>query len=73
MKKIVECISVNHIYIATSMLDLSKVLMQDFHCNYIKIKCVDKAELLLIDTDSLLYKTEAKNVYEFFFEIIWLR
>ena len=26
----------------------------------------DKAEMLLIDTDSLTYKTEAENVYENF-------
>ena len=54
------------------MLDLSNVLMQDFCCNYIKIKYGDKTELLLTDTDSLLDKTEAKNVYEIFFEIMWL-
>ena len=59
-------------YITTSMLDLSKALMQDFCCNYIKIKYGDKTELLLTNTDSLLDKTEVKNVYEVFFEIMWL-
>ena len=54
------------------MLDLSNVLMQDFCCNYIKIKYGDKTELLLKDTDSLLVKKEAKNVYEDFFYIMWL-
>ena len=54
------------------MLDLSNVLMQDFCCNYIKIKYGDKTELLLTDTDSLLDKLEAKNVYEVFFEIMLL-
>ena len=37
------------------MLDLNKVLMQDFHPNYIKNKHVDKAEMLLTDTDSLIW------------------
>ena len=34
--------------------------MQDFHYNYIK----NKYEMLLADTDSLLYKIETENVYE---------
>ena len=35
------------IYIGTRILDLSKVLMQDFHYNCIKNKYDDKAEMLL--------------------------
>ena len=50
----------------TSILDLSKVLMQDFCYNYIKNKYGDKAESLLTDTDSLVYKIESENVYEDF-------
>ena len=50
------------IYIGTSILDLSKVLMQEFHCNYIKSKYSGKAEMLLTDTDSLMYKIEIENV-----------
>ena len=52
------------IYIRTNILDLSKVLMQDFHHNYIKNKYGDKAEMLLRDSDSLIYKVEAENIYE---------
>ena len=48
------------------MLNLSKVLMQDFHCIYIKIKSCDKVEMLLADSDSLIYKIEAENVYDNF-------
>ena len=29
--------------------------MQDFYLSYVKVKYVDKAETLLIDTDSLMY------------------
>ena len=50
------------IYIGTSISDLSKVLVQDFYYNYIK-KYVDKAEMLLTDTGSLIYKIETENVY----------
>ena len=56
------------IYIGTSILDLSKVLMQNFHYNYIKNKYGDDAEMLLTDSDSLIYKIEARNVYEKFYK-----
>ena len=42
------------------MLDLSKVLIQDFHYDYIKIKYGDKAEVFLADTDSLMDKLKLK-------------
>ena len=47
----------------TSILDLSKVLMQNFHCNYINSKYGDKANMIITDTDSLMYKIEDENVY----------
>ena len=56
------------IYIGTSILDLSKVLMQNFHYNYIKNKYGDDAEMLLTDSDSLIYNIEARNVYEKFYK-----
>ena len=52
------------IYIGTNILDLSKVLMQDFDYNYIKNIYGDKFEMLLTNTDSLMYKVEAEKVYE---------
>ena len=51
------------VYIGTSILNLSKILMQDFHYNYIKNKYGDKTEMLLTDTDNFVYKTETENVY----------
>ena len=38
--------------------------MQDFHCNYIRNIYDDKTEMLLTDTDGLMCKIEAENVYE---------
>ena len=39
---------------------LSEILVQDFNFNYIKNKYGDKAEMLLIETDSITYKSKVK-------------
>ena len=52
------------IYTGASIMNLTKVLIQDFHHNYIKNKYGIKAEMLLTDTDSFMYKIETENIYE---------
>ena len=54
------------IYIGFSILDLTKLLMYEFHYGYIKRKYT--AKLLFTDTDSLVYEIETKDVYEDFCE-----
>ena len=46
------------------ILELSKVSMYEFHCDYIKNKYDDKSKLLLTDNDSLMYEIKIQNVYE---------
>ena len=46
------------------ILDLSKVLMYEFHYDYIKNRYDNKSKLLLTDTDSLLYEIKTEDVYE---------
>ena len=52
------------IHVRFSILDLSKLLMYEFHYNYIKRKC--NANLLFTDIDSLVYQIEINDVYEDF-------
>ena len=50
------------IYVGFSILELSKLLMCKFHYDYVCNK--HDAQLLFIDTDSLVYEIKSENVYE---------
>ena len=48
------------------ILELSKVLMYEFHYDYIKNKYGNNSRLLFTGTDSLMYEIKTKDVYKDF-------
>ena len=65
--EIIPCLTRNKpVYVGFSILDLSKLLMYEFHYKYIKSKF--NASLLFTDTGSLVYEIKAEDVYEDFYE-----
>ena len=54
------------VYIVMCKLELSTVLMNEFHYDYIKNKYGRNSRLLFTDTDSLMYETKTEDVYEDF-------
>ncbi|GBN38833.1 hypothetical protein AVEN_265114-1 [Araneus ventricosus] len=52
------------IFVGFSILDISKILMNDFHFNFIKKTYDNGAKLLFTDTDSLYYHIPTEDVYK---------
>ena len=52
------------VYLGMCILDLSKIIMFDFHYKYIKPKYGNKAKLLFTDTDSFLYEIQTEDFYK---------
>jgi len=51
------------VYLGISILDISKMLMYDFHYNYMKKKYAENSKLLMTDTDSLMYEIKTEDFY----------
>ena len=51
------------VYFEMCKVDLSKVLMYEFHYDYIKMKYGNKLRLLFTATDSLMYEIKINDVY----------
>ncbi|VDI48620.1 Hypothetical predicted protein [Mytilus galloprovincialis] len=52
------------IYLGACILDISKLLMYDFHYGFVRKMYGDKARLLFTDTDSLAYEIQTDDFYK---------
>lgn len=50
------------VYIGQTILDLSKLVMYDFHYNFMRKMYGENINLLFTDTDSLMYEIETSNL-----------
>lgn len=63
--KIKECVTLDRpAFVGACILDLSKILMYDFHYNTIKKIYGDKVKLLFTDTDNLCYEITIEDAYK---------
>ena len=51
------------VYLDQAILDLSKILMYEFHYDYMRPKYTDRLQLCYMDTDSLIYHIKTKDFY----------
>ena len=61
------------VYQELSILELSKILMQDFWYDYVKAKYVEEAKLCYMDTDSFTLYIKADGSYKFIAEDVKTR
>jgi len=52
------------VYLGMSILEISKTPMNDFHYINMKVKYGDYCELLMTDTDSLMYEVKTEDFYK---------
>ena len=52
------------VYLGQAILDLSKIVMYEFHYNYMAPKYGKKLDLFYMDTDSLIYNIETEDFYK---------
>jgi len=63
MKK-TELVFNKPVYLGRSILDISKMLMNNFHYNYIKKMCGSKPILLMTDADSFMFEIKTGDFFK---------
>ena len=52
------------VYLGQAILDLSKLIMYEFHCDYMLPKYGENIKLCYMDTDSFVYDIETEDFYQ---------
>ena len=52
------------VYLGLLILELSKIFMYEFWCNYLKPKYGEKAKLRYMDTDRLIVYIKTDDIYK---------
>ena len=52
------------VYLGQAILDLSKIVMYEFHYDYMKQKYPEGLTLCYMDTDTLIYDIETEDFYK---------
>ena len=52
------------VYVGATILELSKIIMYDFHYNMVRPKYGENLNLLFTDTDSLMYEIFTDDIYD---------
>ena len=52
------------VYLGQAILDLSKIIMYQFHYDYMQLKYGNKIKLCYMDTDSYVYNIKTKDFYK---------
>ena len=60
----VKVVTNKPVYLGQAILDLSKLVMYEFHYDYMKPKHKDNLRLCYIDTDSLVYHIKTNDFFE---------
>ena len=63
MKKKAEILMNKPVYLGLSILELSKILMNEFWNDYVKPKFGKKAKLYYMDTDSFIVYIKTDDIY----------
>ena len=63
-KKKTQTLMNKPVYLSLSILKLSKIVMYEFWCGYIKPKCGEKAKLCYMETGSFIIYIKTDNIYQ---------